>query len=89
MKRFCLIGLTALAIAGVAVAEDIPWTYDTSKRVPETVSSGQATLAPFDSRCTGQGASAADAFDSRWSDWGESEPRGLDSTPAGAIIIVR
>ena len=89
MKRFCLIGLAALAIAGVAVAEDIPWTYDTSKRVPETVSSGQTTMTPFDSRCTGQGASAADAFDSRWSDWGESEPRGLDSTPAGAIIIIR
>lgn len=89
MKRLCLIGLVALAFACVALAEDIPWTYDTSKRVPETVSSGQATMAPFDSRCTGQGASAADAFDSRFGDWGESEPCGLDSTPAGVVIIVR
>ena len=89
MKSIRITGLLALVVAGVAMAEEIPWTYDDSRRVPETVSTGQATLACFDSRCMSSQASPEDSLDSRFCDQGESESTGLDSTPAGIILIVR
>ena len=89
-KSIRMIGLLTLVVAGVAVAEEIPWTYDDSRRVPETVSTGQATLTGFDSRCTSSQASPEDSLDSRFCDRGESETTGLVSTPpTGMAIVVR
>lgn len=89
MNRLFMLGIAALAVASVAIAEDIPWTYDTSKRVAETVSSEQATVALFDSRFSSLRALDIDDLDSRFCDWGVSAPGGLDSTPKGVMIIIR
>lgn len=89
MNRLFMLGIAALAVASVAIAEDIPWTYDTSKRVAETVSSEQATVQLFDTRFVSSRTLDIVDIDSRFYAWGVSAPGGLDSTPKGVMIIIR
>ena len=70
---FCMVAVLAVALH--AFASDDDWVYDTSARPIETVSEVEASFSGV--------------FDSRWRDWGESVPIGLNMNPRGTMMIFR
>ena len=77
MKKLLITLAATICLAAVlhAFASDDDWVYDTSARPSETVSVGEASFSGV--------------FDSRWRDWGESIPIGLNMNPRGTMMIFR
>lgn len=88
--RSLLLSLT-VGLAAAVLADEVPWTYDTSKRVETPPQSAVSTVAmPLVARNVAAAESAAPSDLDAWA-YSFALLRGLsiDASPRGIAIIIR
>lgn len=79
----------AISLALPTLAEDIPWTYDTSGRTEPQPVTGEGTMKGLDAKARGFDDGDDITVDKWYWSMEYSNECDVDSTPAGMMMIIR